>query len=294
MKNYLSFLLLLFFSSLHSQTIKIINEVTHEPIPFTSIKFYRQGKVVNGDYADQNGELTITTVFDSFELTCLGYKNKTIEKDEIKKEIALEPISFLLKEIIINKNNDLVEIGHANEKKGGISGVERFYQASVYIQNPYKIPVLIHSFLFNALKVKGRRTYRIHLYKKSDKGEYPGIDLLPADIVRVIEKGSKGQIEIDLSEYGIEMPAEGLYAAIEGLGGYDSKGNSILETNKSGFSFEAFQTYEYIYFIRPFFFQGKGWINVNEFLINDGVVDRSNKKNFLAPSFGLRVIKPSK
>lgn len=166
---------------------------------------------------------------------------------------------------------------------------------AIFIENPFKAPVVIKSFSFNVVSVRGRTAYRLHLYRKQQekniRGEdAPGDDILFKSVIYFLEENTKGLVEIELEE-GVEMPAEGVYMALEGLGSYDENGRA----ENNGFIPEMFQTFEPIYcydYNNPQ--HPIGWINNNQYLRKHEEVNNTkvSKKNFLAPSFGLTVYKP--
>ena len=202
-----------------------------------------------------------------------------------------------LKELVIN-SNQTVDIGYSKTKQKKIKsslGIDKFAQMAVFIENPFKTAVVITSVSFNVFSVTGRPAYRLHLYKKqkekSIRGEdIPGEDILFKNVTYFLEENTKGLVEIELEE-GIEMPAEGVYVALEGLGSYDENGRA----DNNGFIPEMFQTFEPIYcYNYDSFKRSIGWVNNcqlirrHEKAMNTSV----SKKNFLAPSFGLTVFKP--
>jgi len=203
-----------------------------------------------------------------------------------------------LKELVIN-SNQTVDIGYSKIKRKKIKsslGISKFIQMAVFIENPFKTPVVIKSVSFNVVRVTGRTAYKLHLYHKQQekniRGEdAPGDDIRIKDLVYFLEENTKGLIENDLSAMSIEMPAEGLYLALEGLGSYDENGRA----DNNGFIPEMFQTFEPTHCYKYDFPERSiGWINNNQELFRAEKANGYNigKKNFLAPSFGLTVFKP--
>ncbi|MDV6169096.1 hypothetical protein R1T16_11725 [Flavobacterium sp. DG1-102-2] len=167
---------------------------------------------------------------------------------------------------------------------------------ATFIVNPFKTPVVIKSVSFNVLSITGHPAYRLHLYRKQQQknsvGEdTPGEDILTKDLVYYLDEDTKGLVEISLDEISVEMPADGVYVALEGLGSYDA--NDKAENN--GFIPEMFQTYEPIHcYNYDSFKRSIGWVNNNQRMARDEKAMNMNlsKKSFLAPSFGLKVYKP--
>jgi len=202
-----------------------------------------------------------------------------------------------LKELVIN-SNQTVDIGYSKSKRKKIKsglGIDKFAQMAVFIENPFKTAVVITSVSFNIVSVTGRPAYRLHLYRKQRekniRGEdAPGDDIPTKNMVYFLEENIKGLVEIDLAEEGIEMPEEGVYVALEGLGSYDENGRA----DNNGFIPEMFQTFEPIYcYNYDSFKRSIGWVNNCQLIRRDEKAMNTSvsKKNFLAPSFGLTVFK---
>lgn len=219
--------------------------------------------------------------------------SQTIAVDEAPSKAPTE-----LKELIIN-SNVTVDTGYSKSKRKKIKsglGIDKFAQMAVFIENPFKTAVVITSVSFNIVSVRGRPAYRLHLYRKQQekniRGEdAPGDDILTKNKVYFLEENIKGLVEIDLAEEGIEMPADGVYVALEGLGSYDENGRAY----NNGFIPEMFQTFEPIYcYNYDSFKRSIGWVNNCQRIKSDEKYMNTSvsKKCFLAPSFGLKVYKP--
>ena len=53
----------------------------------------------------------------------------------------------------------------------------------------------------------------------------PGEEITNQNKIYFLEKGSKGQIEIDLIDLGLEIPPNGVFIGLEALGEFDEKTN---------------------------------------------------------------------
>ncbi|MCW4467497.1 hypothetical protein OGH69_00825 [Flavobacterium sp. MFBS3-15] len=281
--------------SLNSQTIEILNYSSNEPVHFASVIFYKENKTVTGDYANENGILNFQyRDFDCIEISCIGFETKKFDKKNITEKLYLKETVIQLPEIIVNGKAS-VEIGYINKKKVKLKrnlSIGKFIQIAEFIENPFKVPVLIKSFSFKLIEVRGRPIYRLHLYRKHETENIPGEDILTKDLVYSLDEEAKGLVELDLAEYGVELPPDGIYIALEGLGSYDKNGNP---DENGGFDFEMFLTDEYIHLYKYEFFDGpEGWINRNEQLKKDEefMGRKIWKKSFIAPCFGLKVQQP--
>jgi|GEM_PF-1862351 len=293
--------LLLFFIGIHaiSQNVAVVGASSNDPVSFASVAYYKKGMFIVADYADNKGKFSLNgRDFDALEISCIGFETKKIDKADVAEKIFLKEASIDLKEVVIT-SNQTIDIGYSKIKRKKIKaglGIGEFIQIAAFIENPFKTPVVIKSFSFNVVKVTGRPAYRLHLYRKQQekniRGEdIPGEDILVRDLVYFLKENTKGLVEIDLSEEGIEMPPEGLYMGLEGVGPYDENGKE----EDNGFIPEMFQTFEPIHCYNYDFPQRSiGWVNNNQRLVSDEKAMNINvsKKCFIAPSYGLKVYKP--
>lgn len=297
MKNiYLIFLFLGIYAT--GQTVSVIDATSKNPVSFASITYYQNNNIITGDYADNKGQFNLNGHdFDALEISCIGFETKRINKVDVTENIFLKEVPMTLNEVVIN-SNVTVDIGYSKSKRKNIKSswsIGKFGQMAVFIENPFKTAVVIKSVSFNVFSVKGRPAYRLHLYKKqkekSIRGEdIPGEDILFKNVTYFLEENTKGLVEIELEE-GVEMPAEGVYMALEGLGSYDENGSA----KNNGFIPEMFQTFEPIYcYNYDTFKRSIGWVNNCQRIKSDEKAMNTSvsKKSFLAPSFGLTVYKP--
>lgn len=225
------------------------------------------------------------------QFSCLGYTDKVVKKDDIGSEILLEPNAFILDEVVISGLTDVVTLGYTDKKKLSYSGTAEGFQDAVYIPNNLGKASYVKSFLFKIVESKSRFAYRLHFYKPSKDMRHPGQEITRANIVRFTEKGAKGLTEVDLSEYKVAFPTEGVYVSIEGLGSCDANGK-IIETKYSYITYEDFQSAEPIFCHQPEFFIRSGWINENERTLRDykeNFKKEAPKEELRVPQFGLKV-----
>lgn len=292
----MKYFLLFICCTLYSQNIRVVDAITKEPVAYGSVFCYKGAAKVGGNYTGDDGYIDLTGIdYESIRLSCIGYKEKNINKAALSEIVYLEEEIMILDTVTVTGDAPTVLIGHSGKEQSGVWGVSRNTQSAVYIESPFKVPVLIKSFIFRPVKVEQRCAYRIHFYKERECPAPGDNDLMQRDTIFYIEKGTKGVVELDLSSFAIEMPPEGIYASIEGLGGFNTVGDEYKTPERSGFSFESFHTWEFIYYFQPDYLNGTGWININEMYRNDFTdfgVKKLKKKNFRAPSFGLRVFVP--
>jgi hypothetical protein len=243
------------------------------------------------DYCNQDGTLTVSVKnYDVLQFSCLGYDDVAIKKADVGAEVLLQPNAFILDEIVIAAKTEVATVGYIDKKKLNFSGTAEGFQDAVYIPNTEGKSTYIKSFLLKIVKSKARFAYRLHFYKPSLKAHTPGQEITTANIISFIEKDAKGLTEVDLADYFVEFPEEGVYVSIEGLGACDANG-AIIQTKDVYITYETFSTAEPIFCHQPEYFIKNGWINENERIIKDyeGFEKKVPKDALRAPSFGLKV-----
>ncbi|MBP6755508.1 MAG: hypothetical protein KA210_05110 [Bacteroidia bacterium] len=274
-----------------SQKIQVFGDNDKKPISYVTVVFTNQDKIVGGDYCDENGFMKIDDkmVFDKFELSCIGYESKAIEKGALKNDtIFLKNKVINLDEVVISKNNLATSLlGYTDLKKYQYAGIGKGLETVVFIENNAKKPLYISSFLFKVQKVKKKTAIRIHFYKKQlDKFE-PGKEILTEDIVEYLDENTQGLVEINIAKYGLELPIEGSFVGIEALGVFDNITKTYVDTRileeNLGLEYNT-KIDKSITFLRNRF-KSKFWGDRNE------AIRRAipNFKKFLNLSFGVKV-----
>lgn len=219
---------LLFYVSLSfSQMIQVLDKDDKKPVPYVTFLLLNQGKILGGNYCDEKGFITIdhTIVFDQIELSCIGYETKVIEKYALNdKTIFLKNKIINLDEVVISKNIVSTSLlGYTDFKKNQVAFIGKGIETVVFIENSEKKSLFIKSFLFKVGKLKSKIAIRIHFYKKRvDKFE-PGEEIFVDDVVEYLHENTNGVVEINIGEYGLQLPIDGGFVGVESLGVFDEK-----------------------------------------------------------------------
>ncbi|MFH6943714.1 hypothetical protein [Flavobacterium sp. FlaQc-50] len=239
MKKYI-FYFLLYFSlhNVHAQRVYIFDRDSSKPISFANINYFKADNIINSNYSNESGLIDIkdTNSFDRIEVSCIGYENKSISMESIKDTIYLTKKIISLDEVVIPKKKDVLLYGYSKfKKKIGISGAKGM-QVCAFVENPSEKEKFIKSFLFKIKRSEKYKTaIRIHFYKKATDKIYPGEEILTENIIKYLNGKTKGIVEVDISMYGIELPAEGAFVGVEWLGILDEKTGEFIE-NKENWS----------------------------------------------------------
>ncbi|WP_116789715.1 hypothetical protein [Flavobacterium psychrotrophum] len=223
-------ILLFFFSVIvKAQTVTILDANTRQPVSFATLLLKQGGKIVFGTYASENGTVVFSKVdFDVAEVSCIGYKTVFIAKDDLKNSILLAKDAIALKEVVITKKikpSKPVALGYLKTKRTIEVMAMQGAEVVVFIPNPANEPRAIESFTYKGYTVEGYKfAFRLHFYKIDTATQEPGEELAHEDIVRYVDNKSKRFVETNVTEYGVIMPADGVYAGIEWLSCTDPDG----------------------------------------------------------------------
>ena len=225
---------LLIFNNLFAQKITVLEQGSNLAVPYATVTFYKDGNVVFGNYTNYQGEIDADIEFDSVEISCLGFEKTKVSKNNIKNNtVFLTKQNIELEEVIINhKKIDLTHIGENKTKKSIINGVglAKGNEIVQFIENYLGKVTKLNSLYFVTGKVKNKAAFRVHIYKKIKiNTSIADEEIQTLNTIYYLEKDSDGRVEINLTQYDIDFPLEGLYIGLEGLGTIDAN-NQFVDT----------------------------------------------------------------
>jgi hypothetical protein len=202
------------------------DSISGEPIPFVNI--WVENETI-GTTSESNGSFSLDIKEEKMLVfSALGYEEKKVSsKTEL---ILMNPKVFELKEVVIEqpKFKKEIEIGNFNKPLGfHVSGdlewsnAKFFKYDTTYEQTKFikKIKITTRSKVNNA-------KFKIRIYSVNQEG-YPYTDLLSEDIIVIVKKGKRNNV-IDISNFKLVFPKEGLFIAYEVL---------KIESNKYEFKY---------------------------------------------------------
>lgn len=193
-----------------------------EPIPYATIQLADKQ---SGTYTNEDGSFKITVSPDqALIFSALSYKKVTLTVSEIEamnSVVTLEDDPAGLTEITIvagnrKRKSKLETFGyHRAEKKSRLVAKTPGFQLATRIENPRKRVGYVESIILNVVS-SGKSRVRLLLYA-ADNFPAEQIKLLPVNLV--IDIGLKqGLKKVDVSDYGIQFPEEGLIVGVEFIG----------------------------------------------------------------------------
>jgi hypothetical protein len=195
-----------------------------KPVSYATVYSEKTGQ---GVIADNNGKFEYETdvrfTGDSLKFASLGYFTQKISLSDLNKndtvKILLEKHSILIETVpIYAKNFETDVIGnHGLFAFGAIYMDTNGRQTALFIENERKQTGKIISVSFK-LSGKGNTEapFRVRLYFLDTLSGKPGKDLF-GEMLVVKPNIRHGWFTVDLSQYNLNAPSEGFFAAMEGV-----------------------------------------------------------------------------
>ncbi len=238
-------LLLLFLAQIaYSQNYTILDSVQKTPISYATISFGNG----NGTFADADGNFRFSKKWypdiDSLYISALGHKELALSTKSLPKEILLVEDVAMLKEVIITaekkrkyKTKKLPSEVHNDYFRSWLPTVESeiavFFpkntERSTKIASVY-LPVKVESSNRNATKNQSFTTvFKMQFY--TNNNGFPGKRMSYDDVIFNVTDKGKSNFELNVSEYKVFIPKEGIFVSIQVLG-YADKDGKLQQTKK--------------------------------------------------------------
>lgn len=217
--------LLLISSQLFSQKINfngtLLDFETKEPVVYANISFLNSDKGIS---SQENGKFDLFIDKKYLEkkvhISCLNYKDTIVfAKDMFKKTVFLKSNVEVLEEVVLTKKiNKEVVLDEVKKKVEGIhsSGmrmIAKYFPSSKKNKCcSYISTIEIHF----SKRHSNQSKFRFRIFDKDKKTGLPKNDLLKVNLPLILKEGELKLI-VDLEEYDIEMPENGLFVAFEKL-----------------------------------------------------------------------------
>jgi len=215
---------------------KIVDATTKQPIPFVNIENFRTKA---GTQANQNGVFTINlpdgTSLDTLKISCLGYSERLVTNLPLTGEVSYEliPSVFQLKEVRVGGKSKEVEIGVLTKSGHKWESMNQKMQnpgmqSAVFMKNPGYESAYIEKLHFFMGDDMFDAPFRVHVYENING--VPGKDLLAKPLTYTAVK-KKSWNAFDVSAYGISIPKDGFWVAIEWIANDQYKKRVEYEAN---------------------------------------------------------------
>jgi hypothetical protein len=202
------------------------DSISGEPIPYVNIW-------VDGENIGTTSEIDGSFVLDVKEekvliSSALGYEiKKSSSKNEI---ILLKPKVFQLNEVVIErpKFQKEIEIGNFSKPESyHISGNLDWSNAKYFkYETRFEDTKFVKKIKIKTRSKVNNAKFKIRIFSVNKEG-YPEKDILSEDIIVTVKKGKRKNV-IDISNFKVDFPKEGLFIVYEVL---------KIETNKYIFQY---------------------------------------------------------
>lgn len=213
----INFLLLIFLPFLAVAQIRgvVKDSISGQPIPYANIWVENENVATT---SEEDGTFSIAVAnTKNLIFSALGYETKTLKAAQVTL-VFLNPKAFDLEEVVISNSigtkQNVIGLTENTVAQAFDNGpridVKFFPYASEYKKTPYlkKVTVYTDSRIEDA-------TVKLHFYKVDANG-YPGDELLQKPLIVSVKNGTKIN-KIDLSDFGLVMPKNGLFVGFEKL-----------------------------------------------------------------------------
>ena len=215
----------------------LLDAKTKKPIVYANISFIQSTKGIS---TTENGSffmyLQQKYLKGKVHISCLNYKDTIVNASDINnKTLFMLPKEIVLDEAIITKRIDrTITLDKVKKKVIGVhSGGMRMM--AKYFPNTKKnncCNYVSKVAIYFSKRHNKKAKFRVRVFDRDEKTGLPKNDLLNVNLPVTISEGQL-QTEIDLSNYSIEMPKNGLFIAFEKLFiPFNSYNNSITESDK--------------------------------------------------------------
>ncbi|SEK43050.1 CarboxypepD_reg-like domain-containing protein [Aquimarina amphilecti] len=244
MKKVFYILLLLISHGIYSQVYTIKDSVQKFPISYATISFGNG----NGLFADEDGVFKFSKKryndIDSLYISALGYKEKGISTNNLSKTISLTPDVSELQEVVVKAEN----LGKYRTKKKASKIHDDYFRcwlptveseiAVFFPRNQIKstkiasvfLPVMMENSNGSSSRKQSFSTlFKMQFYENTNG--VPGKRLAGDDIIFRITNKDRANFELDISEYKVFIPKNGVFISVQVLG-YTDKQGKLQHTKK--------------------------------------------------------------
>ncbi len=249
----LSFLLSFLSWSQIKIELSVVDDSTHEPLPYATVRFTNKNE---GFYCDKQGMLKLSAALgDTVVITYTGYIQETVKNFSGNAlTVKLKRKNYLLPEFTVrtfHENGRRKEIGYHKKPKSVFMGSQMMLEFAVKLELPddttlYKILEII----VPVRNINDSNRLRIHVYAMDESG-LPGEELLKEDILLTDETGEEMKEKgwVDVSGQNIIVNSKYVFVGVEWISEMKSsktyKGSSVKFTDFNRESNTYYRTTKY-------------------------------------------------
>lgn len=199
----------------------LLDAKTKEPVVYANISFLQ---TIKGISSTEKGTFLMyinpNYLKGKVHISCLSYKDTIVNASDINsKTLFMIPKENVIDEVVISKRVDRsILIDKVKKKVHGVHTAGMRMMAK-YFPNTKKnncCNYISKVNIYFSKRHNKKSKFRIRIFDRDEKTSLPKNDLLNINLPVTISEGQL-QTEIDLSNYSIEMPKNGLFIAFEKL-----------------------------------------------------------------------------
>ena len=215
-------LLFVFTISATAQIKGVVRDsITKEPIAYVALVYE---KTLIGTNTNENGEFELSKNDAKAIVSCLGYNSKTLLLSDTN-EVFLSPKTQEIQEVVVRnkKNTSQIVVGeyHNSEISFSNGGASQIWAKHINYPEDIKKHPFIKSIQFTTKSDVKSAKLKLRFLSSSSERK-PGDDILFDEILVSVKKGTHKN-KVDLEDYMIIIPKEGIFIGFENL---------IIEENK--------------------------------------------------------------
>lgn len=193
------------------------------PIPFANISFLNSLK---GTSSNEEGyfymDIPETYLPKKIHISSLGFKDTIVTAAQIraKQKIRLREETYELDEVVVAHAMGNVQVLNpisSYDIKSGFTSAATPWVLALYFPNigaAKKYVEQVTVFLQKNAKFTGQSRFRLRVFGVNPNNKKPGNDILRKNVILESDP-DKDFVSIDLSEFGIQVPREGIYVGLE-------------------------------------------------------------------------------
>lgn len=200
---------------------QLADKTTQEPVVYANISFLNSDRGISSTESGSFEMYISKQMLESkVHISCLNYKDTIVlAKDMLNKTLFLTPKTVMLNEIVLSKKVDrTIVLDRVKKRVNGMHSKGMRMIAKYFPNNKkygccqYISAIDIHFERRQTRKSK----FRIRIFDKDSVTGLPNADILTLNLPITIKK-NETNVQLDLSDYDIEMPSNGFFIAFEKL-----------------------------------------------------------------------------
>lgn len=229
--------------------IQILDKETKQPVSFATVAFGNG----QGLFADDQGifafSKTIYPNIDSLFISALGYTKFSVSTAQLTREILLTPETAALDEVVLSfklnkkfkkeKLKPYLDDDYYNcwlpTIESEIAVLFKFDDSQTRKITSVQFPITPESKDWNKRKVSNAEKYefstlfKVKFYRNNNG--FPGKEIINQNIVFIANEKDGNFYELEVSNYNIFIPKEGIFISLQVLG-YTDENNKLLPNKK--------------------------------------------------------------